>query len=804
VVVNKLMAAIAKSDHQSGVTRSLIGHSLDVAHSAYAMLTRGTSRRRLGAAAGLDLTDVHVSRLAVLVGLHDVGKTTNGFQDRINGRGRGTGHVAEAVAVVNAHGALPDAVRSAICADLINVWCDEPGSILYAIFCHHGEPVPQLRIDTATASLTQQWASISAYDPIAEVDALTRKLLDVFPQSLENAVPFPATKRFEHLLAGLTMTADWMGSDTRFHPLDGDESRPTAAINLLDGTRWSGWHSGSKPQALLGHYRPRGAQVSMLELPLAEQLVFVEAPTGSGKTEAALIWADRLVAAGLVDGMYFAVPTRSAATELHDRISKVMGNVHAALLGRVVRAVPGMIDVDRPPGIWDEPTAPTWALGSTRRVMSAPIAVGTIDQAMLAKLRTRHSWLRAWCLARQLLVVDEVHASDPYMSEIIAHLVQEHLLTGGYALLMSATLGETLRAKLERRPRVDISAATARPYPEVATPDKRISVEIAGVRTTNIVIQDHAVAIERAQDVAKQGAAVLWVRSTVADALDDYHTLQAGGAPVMLHHSRFADVDRQYLDRQVLGLIGLGARRKGIVIVGTQTLEQSLDIDADLLVSDAVPADVFIQRLGRLHRHRTGTFPTAILLDPGDWEARVTSQGTPLGGPGQGWAWIYNPLAVRETVEWLRAQRSISVPGDVREVVELASHVEHLEQRALALGQRWVELWKRFYAHAMAAGQQALSGLIDQSQGYDHALVNERVLTRLGDGSVDVEVEGELKSPFTGEYIRALSIRGSWLREAEPGSPAVVVGADTASRTLVDVGGAKFTYGIEGLHRASR
>jgi hypothetical protein len=84
------------------------------------------------------------------------------------------------------------------------------------------------------------------------------------------------------------------------------------------------------------------------------------------------------------------------------------------------------------------------------------------------------------------------------------------------------------------------------------------------------------------------------------------------------------------------------------------------------------------------------------------------------------------------------------------------------------------------------------------------ALVNERVLTRLGDGSVDVEVEGELKSPFTGEYIRALSIRGSWLREAEPGSPAVVVGADTASRTLVDVGGAKFTYGMEGLHRAPR
>src|ERR1019366_1152929 len=105
---------------------------------------------------------------------------------------------------------------------------------------------------------------------------------------------------------------------------------------------------------------------------------------------------------------------------------------------------------------------PTWALGSARRVMAAPIAVGTIDQAMLSQLRTRHSCLRAWCVARQLLVIDEVHASDPYVSEIITRLVSEHLALGGHALLMSATLGETLRAKLERRPRVEIAAAIAR------------------------------------------------------------------------------------------------------------------------------------------------------------------------------------------------------------------------------------------------------------------------------------------------------------------------------------------------------
>jgi hypothetical protein len=136
------MTALAKTDRATGQTRSLIGHSLDVAHCVHAMLTRGVARERLGMAAGIVLTDVHAARLAVLAGLHDMGKSTNGFQDRIHGRGRGTGHVAEAVAVVNAQGRLPDAVRSALRADMINDWCDDPESVLYAIFCHHGEPVP--------------------------------------------------------------------------------------------------------------------------------------------------------------------------------------------------------------------------------------------------------------------------------------------------------------------------------------------------------------------------------------------------------------------------------------------------------------------------------------------------------------------------------------------------------------------------------------------------------------------------------------------------------------------------------------
>jgi CRISPR-associated endonuclease/helicase Cas3 len=103
------MIAIAKTDRASDATRTLIGHSLDVAYAARAMLQQGASRDRLSAAARMPLTDVHIDRLAVLVGLHDFGKATQGFQDRIHGRSRGSGHVAEALAVVGAAGKIPDA-----------------------------------------------------------------------------------------------------------------------------------------------------------------------------------------------------------------------------------------------------------------------------------------------------------------------------------------------------------------------------------------------------------------------------------------------------------------------------------------------------------------------------------------------------------------------------------------------------------------------------------------------------------------------------------------------------------------------
>jgi CRISPR-associated endonuclease/helicase Cas3 len=802
------MRAIAKTDRVSGTTRTLIGHSLDVAYAARAMLHRGACRGRLSAAAGMTLSDVHIDRLAVLVGLHDFGKATRGFQDRICGRSRGSGHVAEALAVVGAAGATPDAVRAALRADLLNRWCDDAGATIYAIICHHGEPVGEARIAQCGAGISTQWTADGDDDPIAEIAALMEAMLVAFPRAMNDVEPLPGTTRFQHALAGLVMTADWMGSDTRWHPVAGPDDRPQAADALLADTRWSGWHTGATPDALLGSRMPRAAQEVVLTLPLTERLVVLEAPTGTGKTEASVMWASRLVAAGLVDGLYFAVPTRSAATEIHGRIASMMSRVHPLLTARTVRAVPGMLDTDHAMQRWDEPSEPTWAIGSTRRVMGAPVAVGTIDQAMLSQMKVRHGHLRAWCLARHLLVIDEVHASDPYMSEIVSRLVDEHLALGGYTLLMSATLGETMRARLECRGRLDCAGAVSRHYPLVSAGATTVPVPVPDMsrRRVDIVIEDQANASARVLATVGSAQPVLWIRSTVADAIADCRALASAGVPTLLHHSRYADDDRQHLDRQVLSALGPAGQRTGMVVVSTQTCEQSLDIDAELLVTDAVPADVLLQRLGRLHRHRTGTSPTAVVLEPGPWDERVTKDGVAHGAPGHGWAWVYSPLAVRETVEWLRPRGRVVVPDDVRAMVETATHADHLEARARAYDARWLKLWSRLYGRATAERQQALAALVDRSVGYEQAIVDARAQTRLGDGAIDIDVEGALISPFTGAGIGRLAVRATWLRDATPGSPARVVGYDEqghggTSRTLLDAGGVALAYGTEGLAR---
>ena len=776
------MNAIAKRDRETNETRSLIGHSLDVALAASRLVSAPVLRARLETAAGHALTDAQLARLTVLAGLHDCGKAVNGFQQRITGQSRGTSHLAEALAALMAE----PRVQQALQVPMLATWFTDVSAAFACSICHHGSPVDQASISTALAQVPWQVAVESQHDPIAAMTALMDEMVARFPLAASPATPIQWTHSLDHLMAGIFMLADWLGSSL---PIIGPDWRPDAVNALLDDLPWSGWHSGAPADSILPG-APIGAQQAMCAIPVTERLVIIEAPTGTGKTEAALMRALALVEVGAVDGMYFALPTRAAATEIHDRIAALARTHSPALAGRIVRAVSGQLDTDP----WQQ--SASWAIGSPKRVMSAPIAVGTVDQAMLSSLRTRHAWMRGAALSRHLLVIDEVHASDAYMLEIVRTLVKRQLDVGGHALLMSATLGEVLRAELEGRRRLPLPEAVAAPYPRVG--QHQVSAPSVA---SSISVQPREAALRQICDtVSAQGCALI-IRSTVDTARETHAQLVAAGVPAMLHHSRYADLDRQHLDAEILRIIGKGGSRQQMAIVATQTAEQSLDIDADLLVSDPAPADVLLQRRGRLGRHRPEAVLLMIVIDPGDGQSAADAalrlvQGRRARVPaGSEWAYVYDVIATMATVDALRDMARISVPSDVRRLVETATHPDSLLAYADARG--WDRLWQETWGARLAMRQTALGGVLDWRRPYMDQPVDNHVPTRLGEGTVTVRLSPPIRSPFTGAEIDAMPVPWRWIRDEPPES----VGATARSNGdwQIDIGNVQLHYGPMGL-----
>jgi CRISPR-associated endonuclease/helicase Cas3 len=248
----------------------------------------------------------------------------------------------------------------------------------------------------------------------------------------------------------------------------------------------------------------------------------------------------------------------------------------------------------------------------------------------------------------------------------------------------------------------------------------------------------------------------------------------------------------------------LRGNRRGIIAVTTQTAEQSLDIDADLLITDSCPADVLLQRLGRLHRHRHGTRPRAWIIDPGDLNQYVTSTGEPLGREGQGWPWVYrNLLSVSETLNWVRTHGEIVVPDHSRVLVERATHADHLREVADQAGEKWQALWRRLFERDRIHTQLAEAGLVDWSRPYRDALIDDQYVTRLAQGTVTVATPG-LMSPFTGDPIEALPIPVSWFARANVDFTDWVEGEQEAVVTgrQVQIGALILTYDRLGLQRA--
>ena len=878
----------AKSDRANPERIHLLEHHLaDVGACFEALLRQPTIAQRIARAGELEeLHHTIAARLCVLVALHDIGKVNMGFQTKIwqdadipSGQRRPVkaGHIQDMVPVLNENGDMETAkwFCSALKFDEILEWDDGSGAaaaLFVAALSHHGSP---LNLGANIRRNSRAWRSFAGLDPRECVERIGPLLRQWFPDAFApDAHPLPATPEFQHHFLGLCTLADWIGSNDEnwFHYVDrpDDDYMDLARGQPEKAVKDIGLDIGEQRRVfaamplrrnfadLFGHPEPNAIQQqTALETPLTAPLVIIESETGSGKTEAALWRFAKMYEGGLVDGVYFALPTRAAASQIHGRVKGFVDRLfQQGHRPPVVLAVPGYNPEDFAPeavGLseYDEQAAhrhehseeKAWASESPKQYLAAQIAVGTVDQAMLGALQVRHAHLRSSCLARNLLVVDEVHASDTYMTEIIRALLAAHTEAGGYALLMSATLGSTAREKWlssgQRRTEgqePSLEKSKARPYPAVsiASNPEPISTDYNGqAKTVEIVptsaMSDFAETAYLALDAARQGAKVLVIRNTVDYAIKTQQAVEAAATDAdrsllftangvtTLHHGRFARGDRRLLDRLAEERLGKERKPGGCIVLGTQTLEQSLDIDADLLITDLCPVDVLLQRIGRLHRHRRGDRPPGyhgakcVVLTPGDELTPYLTKKTDCNGLGPN-SYVYRSLHVLEATNRLaRDHREWRMPEMNRELVELATHPEALEGITRELGDEWKTHAINNEGGYIADRQQARGNALrfDKSFLEDNRVIlfpsraEENIRTRLGDDRVGIAFDPQPLSPFEpGRMIERLELPLRWLKGAEV--PKSVSPTALAEGFEFSVGKEGFRYDRLGLRQMQR
>jgi CRISPR-associated endonuclease/helicase Cas3 len=333
----------------------------------------------------------------------------------------------------------------------------------------------------------------------------------------------------------------------------------------------------------------------------------------------------------------------------------------------------------------DQSFAAAW-FRPTRRAMLAAHGVGTVDQAMLAGMHVKFGFLRLYGLADRVLVIDEVHAYDAYMSAIIARLLQWCASLKIPVILLSATLSAKQRAAMiEAYGAIGGDPGPKAPYPLITIAEKGkqarpIKADASSSRTLKIethlgMLGDAKKTAAKAAELLKDGGCCCVILNTVKQAQAVYEALKLPENEKTLFHARFTASDRQRITEKVLDLFGkrTSNRPAKFVLVATQVVEQSLDVDFDHMISEIAPIDLLLQRSGRMHRHRKRDCdPTLHVLLP---EANALT----FGGTG----YVYEDKPLLRTMAILAGQREVHLPNDFRILIERCYGSHDWEQRAV-------------------------------------------------------------------------------------------------------------------------
>jgi CRISPR-associated endonuclease/helicase Cas3 len=659
----------------------LLPHLLDVAAVASVLLPAVNCPGALPCSEGW---------ISALVGFHDLGKASPGFQRKL-----GRSHLGSYRLELDQPDRHDIGTAVLLCSELKTMGLNQPNAawLSNAVAAHHGHPFSSHEI--------QQWA----WDPSPAWEGIHRELIQsVITGTSATGMPgLPADpvnrSAFSQWLMGLTTTADWIGSSEalcRLERLAQWQDNPrqwfqqsqelaAGAVNQAglmpsplpsppDGTTAVRWVLGADRRP-----RPLQEAVAVLldSLPDHPALIVIEAPMGEGKTEAALSCTLG------TRGLYTAMPTQATSNALFNRVAGFLDNnqgpkgCHRLALahgsGGPEAAALKLRDIGL--GTEDSTVRAGWWFHGSKRALLCHQGIGTVDQGLIGVLQSRHGFLRLYGLSGRTVIFDEVHAYDTYTGGLIERLIAWLQALRCRVVVMSATLPKSRRDHLlqawaggDSSPNSGVPSDVAYPRLSWATPGAIKACSFAASRAQRVTVLSAPANVSeiagQAANWAQQGARVLVVVNKVARAQSLFLRLR-DHTPATLFHARFPMVQRLQIEARVLGLFGPGGTAvDGHVLVATQVAEQSLDIDFDVLISDPAPIDLVLQRQGRIHRHprpRPHGFEEPV-VHVVELDAALPCEDLSRT--------IYDRWDVLRSMAWLRQHRELDLPGDINKAVQ--------------------------------------------------------------------------------------------------------------------------------------
>ena len=695
----------AKAERNSGEIHRLIYHLIDVAQAALALWNLAlTPSQRQQFAVWLGLAEKDAGLwLAFVTGLHDLGKASPAFQHKYAPilpalQAAGLNFPVQYTNSATPHGTISAWALESLLREELGLNKFSAKKLARVVGGHHG--IWPTAFSLGPTQLTPQDTGDETWNQARR--ALFTDLQSVFLPFSGAALPTDQQQEnaLLTLFSGFVSVADWIGSMQEYFPFEEEQvelseyTRRSAeqAQHALRSLGWVGWQASGTIQSFhqLFPFQANALQaafVEQVEPLIPPALVILEAPTGIGKTEAALYLADRWMQMGRQRGLYIAMPTQATSNQMFGRVKDFLSgrypqellNLHLAHGQAAWQEQAREIELAE---IGEEEGGRVAAMGwflPRKRTLLAPFGVGTVDQALMSVLQTKHFFVRLFGLGHKTIIFDEVHAYDTYMSTLFQRLLAWLRQIGASVILLSATLPEKTRRELAQAysgagelpgaayPRLTwVNEGQAQSIPLPPPPERRLALKWTEPEPEQIV--------ERLRQELTEGGCAAVICNRVKRAQDIFEALQAADlAPepeknLLLFHSRFPSAWRAEIEKDVLERFGKnGQRPHKAILVATQVIEQSLDLDFDLLISDPAPVDLLIQRAGRLHRH-AGRQRPATLQEPCVWIARPpVKNGLPDFGLD---TYVYDEYVLLASHLALQGRDEISLPAESNALIE--------------------------------------------------------------------------------------------------------------------------------------